>query len=171
MKALVIYFSRKDENWYKNGLKVLTKGNTEIAAEYIAKAVGGDLFEVEPVKPYAFGYRECCREAEIDLENDARPAIRGFVDSLDGYDSIFVCYPNWCGTVPMVIRTFLDHYDLTGKKLVPLCTNEGSGMGRSERDLKKAYPAASFGKGLAIRGFQCVDSEDKLAKWAKANLS
>lgn len=167
---LTIYFSHKGETYFPDGIKTVDKGNTEIAAEYIHKAVGGDLFEIKTVNPYSAEYRKCCVQAKAEADTNARPEIENLPDNILEYDTIFVCYPNWCGTTPMCILSFLDKYDLTGKKIVPLCTNEGSGMGNSERDLKNLYPKAAFAEGISVRGHQAKTSEDVIAEWAKKNI-
>jgi len=168
-KKLVVYYSRKGENYMPDGIRVLEKGNTEYAAEYIAEALGADLFEIDTVKPYAENYRACCMEAVAEAKANARPEIRGYVEDISCYDTIFVCFPCWCGTAPMCIFTFLEHYDLTGKKILPLCTNEGSGMANSEKDIEKACPGATVVPGLSVRGHKCKDSEEEIAVWAKEN--
>ena len=167
-KSLVVYYSRKGGNYFPGGIKSIEKGNTEIAAEFVAKAVDADLFEIEPVKPYSDDYNTCCDEAKAELKANARPAIKAFMDDFDAYDTIFVCYPNWWGTIPMCVLTFLDHYDLSGKTIAPLCTNEGSGLGNSVTDLKRNYPSAVFADGFALRGHQAAKSENAIAKWAKS---
>lgn len=169
-KVLTVYYSRTGENYFPGGMKSIKKGNTAYAAEYIQKAVGGDLFEIEPVKAYSDNYRTCCDEAKAELESHARPAIKAYVEDISAYDTIFVCYPNWWSTVPMCVLTFLEHYDLTGKKIVPLCTNEGSGMGSSEGDLKRACKGASVASGLSVRGHRAETSEKEIAAWAKKNV-
>ena len=166
-KQLVVYYSRKGENHMPGGIQILEKGNTEYAAEYIAKAIGADLFEIDTVKPYAANYRECCMEAVAEVKAKARPEIKGFVEDISSYDTIFVCYPCWCGTAPMCVFTFLEHYDWTGKKIVPLCTNEGSGMGNSVKDIEKSCPGAVVASGLSVKGHQCKDSAAMLAAWVK----
>ncbi|MBQ7001378.1 MAG: flavodoxin [Oscillospiraceae bacterium] len=165
--TLVVYYSRKGENHMPGGIQVLEKGNTEYAAEYIAKALNADLFEVDTVKPYAENYKACCGEAFAEFKAKARPEIKGYVADISGYDTIFVCYPCWCGTAPMSIFTFLEHYDWSGKRIVPLCTNEGSGLANSEADIAASCPGASLLPGLSIRGHQCKDSEAMLADWAR----
>ena len=165
--SLVVYYSRKGQNFFPGVIKSVDKGNTAYAAEYIAKAIGADLFEVDTVKPYAQDYKACCGEAVVEAKANARPEIKGFVDDMTPYETIFVCYPCWCGTAPMGIFTFLEHYDLTGKKIVPLCTNEGSGMANSEADLKKFCPGAEILPGLSVKGHLCQSSESEIAAWAK----
>ena len=169
-KSLVVYYSRKGENHMPGGIQVLEKGNTEYAAEHIAKAVGADLFEIDTQTPYAAAYRECCMQAVAEMKAKARPAIKGFVEDISGYETIYVCFPNWCGTAPMCVFTFLEHYDLTGKKIAPLCTNEGSGLANSEADLADSCKGAQMLPGLSVRGHQAKDSYDIIAGWAKAQL-
>ena len=169
-KTLIVYYSRQGENFMPGGIQVLEKGNTAWAAEYIRNAVEGDLFEIDTVKPYAENYRACCTEAAAEAKANARPEIKGFVEDISGYDTIFVCFPNWCGTAPMCVFTFLEHYDLTGKKIIPLCTNEGSGMGHSEEDIRRSCPGAEVRPGLSVRGHLAASSQDEIASWAKSNL-
>ena len=152
MKNLIIYYSRKGENYVGGSIKNLQKGNTEIAAEFIQKAVGGDLFEVDTVKPYSADYTACTQEAQAELRSNARPELKACLDSIDAYDNIFVCGPCWWGTYPCAVFTQLERLDFTGKRVFGLMTHEGSGLGSSERDLKKMCTGASIRKGLAVRG-------------------
>ena len=170
MANLIAYYSRKGENYWNGSIKNLTKGNTEIVAEFIQKAVGGDLFEVETVKPYAEDYYACIDEAQKELRVNARPEIKSYPEDLEGYDNIFVGYPNWWGTMPMALFTFLEHYDLTGKRIIPFCTNEGSGMGSSERDLKRICVGAEVVKGLPVHGAEAAMSEKQVSEWAKKQI-
>lgn len=165
---LIVYYSRKGENYWGGEIRRLEKGNTEIVAEMIQEAVGGDLFEIDTVKPYSADYTTCTQEAQQELRADARPELKEYLDDLEGYDTIFVGYPNWWGTMPMAMFTFLEHYDLTGKRILPFCTNEGSGMGSSESDLRKLCTGAVVERGLAIRGTEAAKSEKKVSAWAKS---
>ena len=166
--VLTVFYSRKGENHFPDGIRSIEKGNTAWAAEHIQAAVGGDLFEIDTVKPYAANYRECCMQAVAEAKSGARPELKGFVEDVSGYDTIFVCFPNWCGTAPMCVFTFLEHYDLTGKRIVPLCTNEGSGLANAPRDLARSCPGAVIAEGLSVRGHQAKDSEVEIAAWAKS---
>ena len=169
-KNLVVFYSRKGENHMPGGIQVLEKGHTAFAAEFIAKAVDADIFEIDTVKPYAENYRECCMEAVAEIKAGARPEIKGYVDSIADYDHIFVCFPCWCGTAPMCVFTFLEHYDWSGKKVIPLCTNEGSGLANAPRDIAASCPGAHIAEGLSVRGHQVKDSEELIAAWAKDNV-
>lgn len=166
-KILIVYYSRKGENYWNGSIKNLSKGNTEIVAEMIADITGGDLFEVDTVKPYAADYYACIDEAKSELREGARPELKQYMDSLDGYDTIFVGYPNWWGTMPMAMFTFLEHYDLSGKRILPFCTNEGSGIGGSERDLKKICKGATVESGLSIHGAEAANSRSKVEAWVR----
>ena len=170
MANLIVYYSRKGQNYWNGSIVDLAKGNTERVAEFIRKAVGGDLFEIETVKEYSKDYMACTEEAKAELRENARPELKKYPDSIDAYDTIFVGYPNWWGTMPMCVYTFLEHYDLTGKKVAPFCTNEGSGMGSSERELKKICPGAQVVSGLSIHGAEAAKYETKVASWARKNV-
>lgn len=167
-KMLVVYYSRKGQNFFPGGIRSVEKGNTAYAAEFIARAVNGVLFEVDTVKPYSEDYRECCEQAVAELKSNARPEITDYVADISPYDTIFVCYPCWCGTLPLCLLTFLEHYDLSGKRIIPLCTNEGSGLARSEADIVKSCPGAVVAPGLSVRGHKCAESETEIASWAKS---
>ena len=169
-KILIVYYSRRGENYYDGGLKHLEIGNTEKAAKGIADAVGGELFRVETVKPYADGYRACCGEAVAEWKSGARPEITGFYEGMDQVDTIFVGYPIWCGTMPMCMYTFLEHYDLTGKTIVPFCTHEGSGFGTSLADLKRICPGAVIAPALEVKGCEVDENAGRIVDWAKKQV-
>ena len=169
-KNVIIYYSRKGENYWNGGIKNIAKGNTEIVAEFIQKAVGGDLFEVETVKEYAADYYACIDEAKKELQEQARPELKKVLDSIADYDNIFICGPCWWGTFPMAVFTQLEKLDFAGKKVMAVMTHEGSGLGSCERDLKKICKGAIFGKGLAVHGADAAKSEGVVAAWAKQSV-
>ncbi|MBQ1332246.1 MAG: flavodoxin [Lachnospiraceae bacterium] len=169
-KNLIIYYSRSGENYVNGSVKTLAKGNTETVAEFIQKAVGGDLFRVETMKEYAADYYACIDEAKDELRRQARPELKAELGSIDGYENIFVCGPCWWGTFPMAVFTQLEKLDWAGKKVMALMTHEGSGLGSCERDLKRICAGASFGKGLAVRGADAAKSEKTVADWARAQV-
>lgn len=169
-KILIVYYSRKGENYWNGSIRKLEKGNTERAAEFIQKAVGGDIFEIDTVKPYSENYMTCTEEAKAELRSNARPEIKAYPENFDSYDTIFIGYPNWWGTMPMCMFTLLDKFDMTGKTVIPFCTNEGSGMGSSESDLKKLCGGAVIKKGLSVHGSETERSEKKIADWAKKSI-
>lgn len=166
-KNLIIYYSRKGQNYWNGSVRDIPKGNTEIVAEFIQKAIGGDLFEIDTVKPYSADYYVCIDEAKKELRENARPELKKYLENIDGYDKIFVCGPCWWGTFPCAMFTQLEKLNFTGKKVMAVMTHEGSGLGSCERDLKKICTGATFKRGLAVHGADASKSESTVAAWAK----
>lgn len=149
---LIAYFSRSGNNYVNGNIVNLPVGNTEVVAKKIQELAGGELFKINQVNEYSNDYHACTEEAKHELRTNARPELAEKLDSIDGFETIILGYPNWWGTMPMPVWTFLESYDFSGKTILPVCTHEGSGMGSSERDIKKLCPDAKLVKGLAIRG-------------------
>lgn len=166
--VLVVYFSHKGENYSNGSIVELKKGNTAIASEMIASLTEADLFEIEAVTAYPFEYHECTEVAKAELNADARPTLVHDID-IQKYDVIFIGYPNWWSTMPMPVWTFLDQHDFTSKTVLPFCTHEGSGMGKSEADIKRLINA-DIRKGLAIRGSNVVQSLPAIQSWIDVQL-
>ena len=152
MRELILYFSRADENYFGGSLKYIDKGNTEVVAEKAAAITGADLFKVEPVKPYSADYNTCIEQAKKDMQSGVRPEVVAMPENMSQYNLVTVMYPNYWGTMPMHMFTVLEQINFEGKTVRPVCTHEGSGMGRIETDLKKCCPGAVIKKGLAIQG-------------------
>ena len=169
-KNLIIYYSRKGENYVNGNIVDLKKGNTEICAEFIQKAVGGDLFEIETVHEYSKNYRKCTEEARQELAMNARPELKRYLEDIGTYNAVFLCGPAWYGTYPMAMFTQLERLDFTGKKVMALMTHEGSGLGNSERDLRRICKGAEFGTSIAVHGADAAKSEKAVADWAKKNV-
>lgn len=169
-KTLVIYYSRKGNNYVNGSIKNLKKGNTEIVAEYIAESVDADLFEVDTVQPYSEDYMTCTEEAKEELRKNARPELKAYLDSVEQYDNIVVAGPCWWGTYPCAIFTQLEKLDFSGKNVFPVMTHEGSGLAGSAQALKKYCKGAVVGNGLAVHGADTSGSKNAVEKWAKNNL-
>lgn len=167
---LILYYSRKGENYVNGRIENLPKGNTEICAEFIKKAVGGDLFEIQTVDSYAKDYHQCTEEAAQEIKANARPKLTHYLENLSDYKNVFICGPCWWGTFPMAVFSQLERLDFTGKKVMALMTHEGSGLGNSERDLKKICQGATFGNGIAIHGADALKAEKAIAEWAEHNI-
>ena len=162
---LIAYFSRRGSNYLDGTIVELPVGNTEVAAKMIQRLAGGDLFHIDTVKGYPADYTKATEVAQRELSQNARPELASQVASLDGYDRIFLGYPNWWGTMPMAVWTFLEAHDFAGKTILPFCTHEGSGLAQSERDIHKLCPGAKVLRGLAIRGGSVAKSEKAIAAW------
>ena len=167
MKTLIAYFSRKGDNYVGGKIVNLPVGNTEVAAKKIAELTGGDLFAIKTAHGYAEDYTTCTEEAKAELQANARPELADAVPDLSAYDVIYLGYPNWWGTAPMGVFTFLESVDFSVKTIRPFCTHEGSGMGQSERDIKKACPTAKVEKGLALRGASVCRADKDIEIWLR----
>ena len=166
-KTLVIYFSRIGEQYT---VGVIDKGNTAIVAEMIAEKTDADLFEiVQADDHYPMTYAELTDVAKREQNENARPAYRGSLPDLSGYDTVFIGAPVWWGDWPMIMYTVFENNDLAGKKLVPFSTHEGSGLSGFDRKLASACPDSEILTGQAFRGNDCqndksgVDSD--ISKW------
>ena len=168
-KTLIAFFSRADENYFGGAMRYVKVGNTEIVANIMKDLTGADTFKIEMKDPYSPVYMTCIDEAKEDLRTGVRPELVSMPDSIDEYDTMVLAYPNYWGTMPMAVFTFLEHFDFSGKTILPLCTNEGSGMGSSERDIRRTCPGAEVKKGLAITGSAAANSKSSVERWLSAN--
>jgi flavodoxin len=150
-KILIVYFS-----W---------GGNTRLMAKQIQQQTGGDLFEITTVKPYPKNYDECVTLAKKEQQEKIRPSLSSELKNLADYDMIFIGYPNWWGTMPMALFTFLEKYDLSSKTVIPFCTHGGGRWQRSLDDLKKLCPRSKISEGLTISGDMVRRSTNDITKW------
>ena len=165
-KKLVVFFSHTGENY---NVGYIEKGNTHIIADMIADATGADRFEIVPEKGYPKdNYDECIAIAKRELQQKARPAVKGDV-AIEDYDVIFIGYPQWWGEPPMCVYTFIENHDWNGKTVIPFVTHEGSGMGGTDRKIAAACKGSStlVGKGIAIQGK--VAQENQPSAQSKVN--
>ena len=170
MKNLIAYFSHEKENYVDGEIKVLDIGNTKIIAQKIYKIINADIFEIKPLHEYPDTYHDCTALAKRELAQNARPKIKNIVSHIEEYDNIYLGFPNWWSTMPMCIWTFLESYDFSNKNIYPFCTHEGSGMGRSERDIETLCTTSQVHKGLAIRGSQVLNSDTHILQWLENNM-
>lgn len=168
-KTLIAYFSRADENYFSGSMRYVKTGNTEIVVNKIREMIDADTFKIEMKRPYSPAYMTCIEEAKKDLQAKARPELVTLPASVSQYDTVILAYPNYWGTMPMAVYTFLEAFDFTGKTILPLCTHEGSGMGGSERELKKVCPGAILKKGLPIGGGSAGNSDAAVRRWLADN--
>ena len=166
---LVIYFSRTGEQY---NVGVIDKGNTAIVAEMIAEQTGADLFEVLPVDDYyPMTYDELTDVAKQEQNEKARPAYQGPLPDLSSYETIFIGAPVWWGDWPMIMYTVFENNDFSGKTLVPFSTHEGSGLSGFDKKLQNACPDTNVLEGLAVRGQDAQNDQDKtgesVSRWLK----
>ena len=150
-------------------MRYVKVGNTEIVCDLMKEMIDADTFRIEMKDPYSPVYMTCIEEAKQHLREKAMPELVSYPESIDGYDTVILAYPNYWGTIPMAVATFLEKFDFTGKTILPLCTNEGSGMGGSERTIKQCAPGADVKKGLPVTGSSAANSGESVRRWLKAN--
>lgn len=168
-RILIAYFSRKGMNYVGGRIVDLPVGNTEVAARMIQAHAGGDLFRIDTMKPYPADYTKTTEVAQRELREKARPALAGRVPDMAAYDIVILGYPNWWNTMPMAVNTFLEASDFAGKTILPFCTHEGSGLGRSEGDIRKLCPGAQVLKGLSIVGSEVQKAEAAVSAWLRTS--
>ena len=144
-KVLVVYFSHT--------------GTTRGVSEYLHEVVGGDLIEIEPVNPYPEGYSDALDPAKQEQRENARPEIANVIEHFDSYETIYLGYPIWWGTTPMIINTLLETYDFSGKTVVPYATSGGTGISQSIKDIRSEIPDADIKDGLLVK------SNDDIIPW------
>ena len=168
MAKLIVFYSRADENYFGGQYRYIEVGNTERVAGYIAEATGAELFKLEQKTPYAADYNTCIKQAQEDMRKNARPELSALPESIDGYDEVYLGYPNYWGNMPMAVYTFLEAFDWSGKTIYPFCTHEGSGLSGTERKIENACRGAYVKKGLAVCGSDAERSMEAVLKWLKA---
>lgn len=165
MAKLVAFYSRADENYFRGSMRYVETGNTEKVADMIAELVGADMYKIEQKHPYAADYKTCIAEAKKDLKEKNRPELVDVVTDMEQYDEIYLGYPNYWGTMPMAVYTFLESYDFNGKKIHPFCTHEGSGLSGTENDIRNAASGATVARGLAVNGSEVEHADNIVKEW------
>lgn len=165
MAKLVVFYSRADENYFGGEHRYIEIGNTEKAAGKIAELTGADLFKVEQKVPYAADYNTCITQAKEHLRAKARPALVSIPDSLEGYDEVYLGYPNYWGDMPMAVYTFLENFDWSGKVIHPFCTHEGIGLSDTVHKIERTCKGATVTKGLALYGSNVDNADDAIKGW------
>lgn len=150
-KILIVYFS-----W---------GGNSRTLAGYAREITGGDIFEIVPAQPYPSQYRATTQQAREELDNNYLPEIKNKISNLSSYETIILVYPNWWGTIPQIVKRFLQDNDFSGKTIAPICTHEGSRMGRSLTDIKALCPNSTITEGLDVRGGNVDSARNTVRDW------
>ena len=155
-KTLVLYFS--------------VYGTAKKTAEEIARQTGADLEEIVPEEPYDSNrehYNALARRAKVEHDRNMRPSIKNPID-ISGYDTIFIGYPMWWYTFPMILYTLFDQLDFSGKTVIPFNTHMGSGDGGTYETIKTLEPKADVREGLPIEMSEAeTGNPEKIQAWLK----
>ena len=155
MKVLVAYFS--------------ASGVTKGVAQQLAEVTGGTLHEIKPEQPYTdadLDWRNKQSRSSVEMQDKkSRPAITGKLADMKDYDTVYVGFPIWWYTCPMIINTFMEAYDFQGKTVIPFATSGGSGIKKACEDLKSTYPDVNWKEGKLLNRA----SKDDMKKWVESN--
>ena len=175
--ALVVYFSmpettNPDENSMteeRNSTVIIdgeVLGNTQYVAYVIQENTGADLFRIEPEVPYPTDHDTLVDQAAEEQDNGARPAIKDTIENFDQYDTVFVGYPNWWGDMPMILYTFFDTYDFSGKTIIPFNTHGGSGFSNTINTIAELEPNATiYEDGFTVSRNNVQEAEPDILAW------
>lgn len=174
-KTLVVYFSQPETNNAENMTQEEDNstvvingevlGNTQYMAYVIAENTNADIFRIEPETPYPTDHSTLVDLAADEQDQKARPAIKDQITNLDDYDTIFLGYPNWWGDMPMILYTFLESYDLSGKTVIPFNTHGGSGFSSTISSIRSLQPNSNVLEGLSISRDHIQDAEQEIVDW------
>ncbi|HWR06543.1 flavodoxin [Sporomusa sp.] len=177
-KALVVYFSMPETTNPNNmnqeeanstvvvGGEVL--GNTQYVAYLIQKNTGADIFRIEPKTPYPTNHRTLVDMAKAEQNNKARPELASTIQNLGQYDVVFLGYPNWWADMPMILYSFLESHDLSGKTIIPFNTHGGSGLSGTVSTIAALQPNANVIKnGFTVSRNTVQNCADDVTAWVK----
>lgn len=165
-RTLVVYFSMPDNN--DNSTVVIdgeTLGNTQYMAYVIQECTQAHLFRLVPTVPYPTDHEALVAQAQQEQNEQARPAFAGEIPDFDRYDTVFVGYPNWWADLPMILYTFFDTYDFSGKTIVTFNTHGGSGFSNTNQTIAALEPQAQVIAGLSLSRDEVATAEQTMADW------
>ena len=166
---LLAYFSRAGENYYYGGRRRLEVGNTEVLAGIIGRLAGCDVHRIEAAEPYSDDYEETVAHNVREQQSDTRPRIAGPLPSLDRYATVLLASPIWNVRAPMIMTTFTEALDFSGRTVHPVVTYAVSGLGTTERDYAASCPGATLREGLAVQGEEVAGSQPTVETWLRRN--
>ncbi|MFJ4075498.1 MULTISPECIES: flavodoxin [unclassified Curtobacterium] len=151
-RVLLAYFSRPGENYWNGGRRTIDTGNTEVLAGLIGDRIDCDVVRIEAADPYSDRYDATVARNSTEQDDDARPEIASELPDLRAYDTVLLGSPIWNVQPPMIMATFVEAVDLSGKRLLPVVTYAVSGLGSTESFYRDLDTGATLGEGLAVRG-------------------
>ena len=168
-KTLVVYFSMPDDDIKDSTVTVdgETLGNTQYMAYVIQENTNGNIFRIIPQTDYPTDHDELIDLAKEEKNDNARPKIESTVENFDNYDTVFIGYPNWWGDMPMILYTFFDTYDFSGKTIIPFNTHGGSGFSQTIDTIKGLEPDADVKDGLSVSRDDIEDAQSEIVEWLK----
>ena len=166
-RVLLAYFSRPGENYYYGGRTNLKVGNTEVVARMISKLIRCDLYRIRAADPYPYDYEKTVSRNVREQQADARPRVANPLASIERYDVVLLASPIWNVRAPMIMSTFAESYDFTGKTIFPVTTYAMSGLGTTPEDYAVSCPGATIRRGLAVQGEKARTAEPAVEAWLR----
>jgi flavodoxin len=140
-------------------------GNTERIASLIHQQAGGTLHRIVPERAYPASYNATVDQAKQEIRAGVHPPLRNALESITGFDALFIGSPNWWSTIAPPVATFLASYDLAGKTIAPFCTHGGGGLGKIHQDITGACPHSNVMTPLVIYGSGGSQAAQDVAAW------
>lgn len=176
--ALVVYFSMPEttnpDNMTQeedNSVVVIdgeVLGNTQYVAYIIQENTGADIFRIEPETPYPTDHETLVDLAKEEQNQNARPKLKASIENFEQYDTVFIGFPNWWGDMPMILYSFFDEYDFSGKTIIPFNTHGGSGFSNTINTITKLEPAATVNEnGFTVSRNTVQEAEPDILSWLK----
>lgn len=142
-------------------------GNAQMLAQYAASATGGELYQILVADKYSPDYDKVQSDALDEQEGGTYPYLSDYTCNVDGYDTIVLVIPIWWGTIPQAVKTFLSSYDFGGKTIIPIVSEDGSGMGLSVRDIEELCPDATVKNGISVKAGDTGSAESTVSEYLK----
>ena len=165
--VLLAYFSRAGENYHYGGRINLEVGNTEVLAGMIGMLIPCQVHRIEAAEPYPDNYDATVARNVREQNQDARPAIASPLPAIDQYDTVILASGIWNVRAPMIMTTFTERYDFSGKTVYPVTTHAMSGLGTTARDYLESCAGATIAEGLAVKGEEVRDAGADVESWLK----
>ena len=142
-------------------------GNSQVIALMIQDAVGGDITPIHTEKKYPSAYSDTTAVASEELKRQELPELINRPENLDVYDTVFLVYPLWWYTIPKPVEAFLNHYDFSGKTIIPVVTHGGSGAGKSIEAIKAVCGGTVVDDPLEICCGDVPNCRERVTEWLK----
>jgi flavodoxin len=166
-RILLAYFSRPGENYWYGGRRDLRVGTTEVLAGTIAGRLSCDVHRIRAAEPYSDDDDATVARNVREQEADARPAVANPLRSIARYEVVLLAGPLWNVRPPMIMRTFAENHDFSGKTVLPVTTYAVSGLGAAAEEYADACAGATIGRGLAVRGERVREARDDIDAWLR----
>jgi flavodoxin len=174
--SLIVYFSLRGNSVSDKAVDASTSasimvgrkgpiGTTEHIAGMIQDTVGGDIHLIQTMEPYPDDFNAVIERNHDEINKNYLPPLKTSNLNVEQYDTVFIGYPVWATTVPQAILSFLSENNLSGKTIIPFCTHDGYGSGRSYAAIQKVCPDTSMLEGIAIEAKDVPAAKTMVLSW------